>query len=345
MKKLNILFVIGAATLAAQSPAGLLFSFESGTDGWYNPTWSTGDLVFSQGTVGATHGSSSLKITMPAVPGAGDMFRWVVADNNNTGVPLDLMTMIQGSPKMYVDMTIPADEGEWPTITPPIYWFNGKFILNDGTGSWREASQIDYPIAPGTYRVEWDISSISPLIDLNVPFHRVGLSVNHQPDVARTFYFDNFRVGSNVQGTLDLPDWTASPAGVTAWVDVYPAGGSTSLESTSAILGASGEFSVSSSQPAGTYDVVVKGSHWLARRINGVTFDEAGVSGLSASNLNGDADGDNEVGIGDYAQISGSYGLSAGDGGYNAAADLNGDETVDIGDYAILSANYGNSGD
>lgn len=345
MKKLNILFVIGAATLAAQSPAGLLFSFESGTEGWYNPTWSTGDLVFAQGTTGATHGCYSLKVTMPFISGAGDQFRWIVADNNNTGVPLTLMAMILGAPKMYVDMTIPADEGQWPTVTPPIYWFNGKFILNDGNGSWREAAQVNYPVAPGTYRVEWDISAISPLIDLGVAFHRIGFSVNHTPDVARTFYLDNFRVGSNVQGTLALPDWTASPTGIIAQVDVYLAGGSTAIESTFATLGSCGEFSVASGQPAGTYDVVVKGSHWLARRINGVTFDEAGVSGLTASNLNGDCDGDNEVGIGDYAQLSASYGLSLGDAGYDAAADLNGDDAVDIADYAILSSNYGETGD
>ncbi|MBX7134841.1 MAG: hypothetical protein K1X67_19400 [Fimbriimonadaceae bacterium] len=345
MKKLNILFVVGAATLAAQSPAGLLFSFESGTEGWYNPTWSTGDLVFAQGTTGATHGCYSLKVTMPFISGAGDQFRWIVADNNNTGLPLDLMAMIQGAPKMYVDMTIPADENAWPTANPPIWWFNGKFILNDGTGSWREAPQVDFPRAPGTYRVEWDISGISGGVDLNVAFHRIGFSVNHTPDVARTFYLDNFRVGSNVQGTLALPDWTASPAGVTAWVDVYASGGSTPLESASVTLGACGEFSMPCTLPAGTYDVSVKGSHWLARRVNGVTFDEAGANGLTASNLNGDCDGDNEVGIGDYAQLSASYGLSLGDTGYDAAADLNGDEAVDIADYAILSSNYGETGD
>ncbi|MBX7135245.1 MAG: hypothetical protein K1X67_21460 [Fimbriimonadaceae bacterium] len=40
--------------------------------------------------------------------------------------------------------------------------------------------------------------------------------------------------------------------------------------------------------------------------------------------LNGDADEDNEVGMGDYAVLSGSYGTSRGDTGFVASAFLSG---------------------
>lgn len=95
--------------------------------------------------------------------------------------------------------------------------------------------------------------------------------------------------------------------------------------------------------PTGNIDVSIKGSHWLQRTIN-VNATSADLTGLIFSMMNGDADGDNEVGIGDYAVLSSSYGTSVGDPNWDPNADFNGDEAVDIADYAILSANYGQIG-
>jgi hypothetical protein len=61
--------------------------------------------------------------------------------------------------------------------------------------------------------------------------------------------------------------------------------------------------------------------------------------------VSGDIDGDNEVAIGDYADLSFSFGKSFGDPGFNPYADLDLDGDVAIGDYAILSSNYGQIGD
>lgn len=61
--------------------------------------------------------------------------------------------------------------------------------------------------------------------------------------------------------------------------------------------------------------------------------------------VGGDIDGDNEVGIGDYADLSFSYGKAFGDPGFNPYADLDLDGEVAIADYAILSSNYGRIGD
>ena len=88
----------------------------------------------------------------------------------------------------------------------------------------------------------------------------------------------------------------------------------------------------------------MKGPHWLRRTLN-VNATSADVTGLVFSMVNGDADGDNEVGIGDYALVSSSYGSGPGDPGWQPNADLNGDESVDIADYAILSSHYGEAGD
>lgn len=57
--------------------------------------------------------------------------------------------------------------------------------------------------------------------------------------------------------------------------------------------------------------------------------------------VNGDANGDDAIDIGDYAVISGVYGSVVGDGNYIRNADLDGNGEVDIADYAIVSSNYG----
>ena len=57
--------------------------------------------------------------------------------------------------------------------------------------------------------------------------------------------------------------------------------------------------------------------------------------------MNGDANGDDAIDIGDYAVISGVYGSVVGDGNYIRNADLDGNGEVDIADYAIVSSNYG----
>jgi len=93
----------------------------------------------------------------------------------------------------------------------------------------------------------------------------------------------------------------------------------------------------------GEYRVCAKASHWL-RRCEIVDFSSSNPS-VSFSLLNGDVDGDNEVSIGDYAQLSAAFNSSPGGGNWNAEADLNGDEGVDIGDFAILSQNFGEMGD
>ncbi|MBX7131580.1 MAG: S8 family serine peptidase [Fimbriimonadaceae bacterium] len=110
-------------------------------------------------------------------------------------------------------------------------------------------------------------------------------------------------------------------------------------------LNPSGEFVLSTTH-SGSYELVVKSSHWLARKTaTPVLLGSGDVTGLVFSLTNGDSDGDNEVGIGDYALLSVSFNTTPNDPDWDHRADLNGDEAVDIADYAILSANFGLVGD
>ncbi|MBX7134544.1 MAG: hypothetical protein K1X67_17880 [Fimbriimonadaceae bacterium] len=93
----------------------------------------------------------------------------------------------------------------------------------------------------------------------------------------------------------------------------------------------------------GVFNVYARAPHYLRKYVG--QFNTSTLFGLSFSLTNGDCDGDNEVGIGDYALLSAAYSTTSDEAGYDNRADLNCDEAVDIGDYAILSMNYGQIGD
>ena len=57
--------------------------------------------------------------------------------------------------------------------------------------------------------------------------------------------------------------------------------------------------------------------------------------------IEGDVDGDGDVDLSDLAGLLSSYGLCAGDTGYNDAADFVDDDCIDLSDLAALLANYG----
>lgn len=110
----------------------------------------------------------------------------------------------------------------------------------------------------------------------------------------------------------------------------------------SATVAPNGDFILSA--PPGNLIISVKPTHWLRRAVS-VNTTGGDAAGISIVLMNGDIDGDNEVGIGDYAVLSASYGSVSGDLNWQPAADLNEDESIDIADYAILSGAFGQVGD
>jgi len=146
-----------------------------------------------------------------------------------------------------------------------------------------------------------------------------------------------------VSGSVNLMDYVGNAASQVVTIEVYDAGNNL-VQMFVGNLDASSNYSFSCTLPAGTYTLKAKASHWL--RQNAVkVMDGSSNQTVNFSLVNGDCDGDNEVGIGDYSVLSASYGSSLGESGYTDAADLSGDEAIDIADYAILSANYGTLGD
>lgn len=148
----------------------------------------------------------------------------------------------------------------------------------------------------------------------------------------------------DVTGTITFSDYdpgAPKPSPVDFWF--VPEAGGAELGAQGAIQ-PDGSFHIVAPSPVGRYWLYAKPTHWLAKRIL-IDTSLGSVGDVSLQVTNGDCDGDNEVGIGDYAILSGAYNAGPGDLEWMANADLNGDESVDIADYAILSANYGRTGD
>jgi hypothetical protein len=130
------------------------------------------------------------------------------------------------------------------------------------------------------------------------------------------------------------PSWVA-----TLSIRLFTPGTQTPLRSETKITDNSGHFVVEGITP-GTYDIVVKGSNTLAKRLNGVVL-VAGQNTLTVGDLRGgDASGDNSVGLTDLSILASSYGTCGGD----LRADFNGDTCVNLKDLSILASNYGQTG-
>ncbi len=106
----------------------------------------------------------------------------------------------------------------------------------------------------------------------------------------------------------------------------------------------SGNFTVASLTPA-TYDVNVKFAQALSKRAPNQTL----VAGDNASHdfgvlAIGDVNNDDSVDIVDFSILRTTFGLCAGQSGYDPRADLNADTCVDIVDFSLLRTNFGQFG-
>ena len=94
----------------------------------------------------------------------------------------------------------------------------------------------------------------------------------------------------------------------------------------------------------GSFDIFAKIPQGLRKRISGVNVGNAGAL-VNFEFINGDIDGDNEVGPGDFGALSAAFGSVPGDPNWSDYADLDGDWEVGPSDFGILSANFGLAGD
>jgi hypothetical protein len=154
-----------------------------------------------------------------------------------------------------------------------------------------------------------------------------------------------FVVGSsmaNVSGTLGLQSYTGTIAR-NFTLELRNPGTTTVVESHNFSAINNGAFTIATTQ-RGTFDVAIKGAHFLRGVIPNVNITNAGVSGLSLSLFNGDVNGDNTVANIDLNQLRASFGSNSSSGNWNPMADLNGDGSVGSVDINILRSNFGRNG-
>ncbi|MDW8291094.1 MAG: family 10 glycosylhydrolase [Armatimonadota bacterium] len=94
---------------------------------------------------------------------------------------------------------------------------------------------------------------------------------------------------------------------------------------------------------AGWYDLRVKSSHWLSRRVRNVFLPSTGSAEVSL--VNGDVDEDNEVTLTDFGMLVRAFGSTPLDVRWNPNADLDGDGEVSLSDFGVLLSSFGMSGE
>ncbi|MCL4465455.1 MAG: hypothetical protein M1389_05400 [Chloroflexi bacterium] len=98
----------------------------------------------------------------------------------------------------------------------------------------------------------------------------------------------------------------------------------------------------------GTYDLRIKGSHTLSRKLNGVTLVPGNnvVDWASRGALKeGDINQDNYVTILEFSLLRGSFGKCQGAAGYDARTDFNGDNCTTVLDFSLLRQSFGQAGE
>lgn len=146
-----------------------------------------------------------------------------------------------------------------------------------------------------------------------------------------------------IRGKVTLEEFEGNLTQVPVLVELRQQG--STVRTVQVTLDSEGNYAIPEVE-AGTYDLAFKASHWLRKVVSGVVAaGTADVTGVDVSLINGDVDGDNEVGLTDAGALIAAFGSGPGDAAWNPDADLNGDEEVGLVDFGILVRNFGIIGD
>ncbi|MDW8104475.1 MAG: carboxypeptidase regulatory-like domain-containing protein [Armatimonadota bacterium] len=146
----------------------------------------------------------------------------------------------------------------------------------------------------------------------------------------------------SIRGDIELGDFEGDVTRVAVRVELRKEGNVVRTETV--YTDANGNYTIANVEP-GTYDLAFKASHWLQTVVYGVAVQNADVTGVNVTLINGDINGDNEISLLDFGALIAAFGTVPGDDGWNADADLNGDEDVNLLDFGILVRNFGSIGD
>lgn len=165
------------------------------------------------------------------------------------------------------------------------------------------------------------------------------------PFAGGSAWFDDMSLivnsGRTVSGTVNFG---LSPSPARATFEFRNPGTLNVVASVNGELDADGHFTIAAPEPYGSYNLAVKGTHWL-RDATVVNTGSGDVTGVSLAPINGDCDGNNYINTDDYLLLSDSFDLGLSDEGFNPMADLDENDYVNTDDYLILSNNFDTIGD
>lgn len=232
------------------------------------------------------------------------------------------------------------------------------FHSNSFVDRWTSANAVVLPVNSGWVQATFPIAETDLLHVLGTETYTQSLSsvwrlmfrhdtVGQSGGTAVTgasIRLDSIEVlgpSGGISGIVGLTDYLGLIAGRTANIAVYQS--STLISEGTVTLGSGGEYTLPGTFADGNYTVYAKSSHWL-QKMASVTV-TGGVGTVDFELINGDVDGDNEIGGNDLSLMSGAFLSANGDPNYLADADIDGDGEVGSSDLSIMSQNFLLSGD
>lgn len=335
MKRQLLIFGLIAAYAASHAvDIGVPDTFENGTTG----LWSGGGtlsnvldapvgggsraLAVGSASKLATYTESSVFTGDYLSTGATGVRVWM---KNTSSVPLSMRVVFHSF--SFVD--------RWTSATPVVLPVNSGWVL--ATFPLGE-SDLLHVLGTETYT-----QSLSNVWRLMFRHDTVGSSGGTSISGA-SIRLDSIEVvgpSGGFSGTISLSDFGGLVEGRTATVAVYQA--SNLVTEQTVTLGPNGEYTLPGVFSDGQYSMFAKSSHWLQQMVSATVT--GGTGTVNFALLNGDVDGDNEVGGSDLSSLSGAFLSVEGDSNYVPEADLDGDGEVGSSDFSILSQNFLLSGD
>ncbi|GBC91562.1 hypothetical protein HRbin15_00016 [bacterium HR15] len=141
-----------------------------------------------------------------------------------------------------------------------------------------------------------------------------------------------------LRGTVSLDHYTGSPSQVMVTVQTLTLGTDTVVEQWSGTLDSNGVFTFQPLRP-GTYDVAIKGSHFLRKIVRGIQLSDGQTTQVQVLLINGDVDGNNRVDDADLLAVLFAFGEGS------SPADITGDGRVDDADLLTVLFRFGQVGE
>lgn len=295
-----------------------------------NPSFVGNMLMLPTGQVLFTDFSTDCEIYTPAGGTVSDAWRPTVTNAPVSANPGQTFTLQGTQLNGLSQCTAYGDDSTNATNYPIVR------ITNNATGHVRYVKTHNH----STMAVATKTAIVSTVVDLPSNLELGASKLEVVANGIASAPWNITIVAAAVSGHVTLQSWGAAATNIPVTIEIRNAGTSTVVFTQSVNLDGGSNYQVTTGLANGTYDVYIKGSHWLRKKIANVGIAGGSAVGVDASLLNGDVNGDNAVNLTDYNLLKDTFGTTT-----NGPSDLNGDGTVTLADVNILKDNYGRNGD